>query len=102
MRVLQGMMVVRMVVRFTRRIFRYMLMLVMLIVGVTVRVIENIMGVVMDMPLGKMQPCTQSHEQPGDREDRRQWHAEDRRRRQCPNEWSCSVVSARARGAEMA
>ena len=66
----QGMMVVRMVVRFARRVVLAMHMPVMLIVDVTVGVIENIVGVVMEMPLGKMQPCTQSHQQPRHHDDR--------------------------------
>ena len=94
-------MMVRMAVWFARRVTRLMHMLVMLVVNMAMRVIENFMCVAVDVAFGKMKPGAECHQQPSDHEDRRQWHAKDRRRRQRSDEWSGSVIGTRPRRTEM-
>ena len=102
MGVFQFRMMVRMTVWFAWRVTRFMHMLVVLVVNMAMRVIENFMCVAVDVAFGEVEPGSQCHEQTGDHEDRRQWHAKDRRRRQRPDEGSCSVIGTGPRRPEMA
>jgi chloramphenicol 3-O-phosphotransferase len=87
--------------RFAGRIGRLVRMLVVLVVGVKMLMGHCVMMVGVSMPLGKMEPYTNSHEATRHPEERRWLLAQYDQRQRRANKGSGGKVSASSCGADV-
>ena len=101
-RMAQRRMVVRVGVRFARRIARRMCVLMMFVVAVAVRMLHWHVVVVMHVALGQVQPRADGHEKTREQDSRAQRRAQKNRRRDGANKGRGAVIGAGTRRSERA